>query len=101
MIGRPLAVPRLPKSTSILINTARGGLTDEGTLITVLREGWIAGAAPDVFEIEALPMDRPLRNLQSVYLAPHNANASLLTADNVQTSSIQNLLQALDNWSIR
>lgn len=92
---------RLMKNTSILINTACGGLIDEGALIAALREGWIAGAALDVFEIEPLPMDSPLRNLQSVYLAPHNANASLVAADNVHTSSIRNLLQALDKWSIR
>ena len=94
-------VAELPKSTSILINTARRGLIDERALITALREGWIAGAALDVCEIEPLPMDSPLRNLQSVYLAPHNANASLLAADNVHTSSIRDLLQALDKWSIR
>ena len=95
-------VAELPKSTSILINTARRGLIDERALITAaLRENWIAGAALDVFEIEPLPMDSPLRNLQSVYLAPHNAKASLLAADNVHTSSIRILLQALDKWSIR
>ena len=101
MIGRPIALLRLPKSTSILINTARGGLVDEGALITALREGRIARAALDVFEEKPLSQDSPLRNLQSVYLAPHNANASLLAADNVHTSSIRNLLQALDKWSIR
>jgi D-3-phosphoglycerate dehydrogenase len=66
------------KNTSILINTAREGLGDEVALITALREGWIAGAALDVFEIEPLPMDSPLRSLENVYLLPHNANAQFI-----------------------
>jgi phosphoglycerate dehydrogenase-like enzyme len=66
------------ENTSILINTARGGLGDELALITALREGWIAGAALDVFEEEPLSQDNPLRSLENVYLPPHNANAQFI-----------------------
>jgi D-3-phosphoglycerate dehydrogenase len=89
------------ENTSILINTARGGLVDEGALITAHRKGRIAGAALDVFEEEPLSQDSPFRSLENVYLLPHNANASLSAAEHVHTNSIRNLLQALDIWSIR
>jgi D-3-phosphoglycerate dehydrogenase len=85
----------LMKPTAVLINSARGSLVDEPALITALREGRIAGAALDVFEHEPLPESSPLRSLDNVYLAPHNANASSLAAERVHTSSIRNLLHAL------
>jgi len=86
---------RLMKPEAILINTARGQLVDEMALVMALREKWIAGAALDVFEFEPLPEESPLRHIPNVYLAPHNANSSLLAAERVHRNSIRNLLQAL------
>lgn len=53
---------RLMKRTAYLINTTRGPVVDEIALARVLLEGVIAGAALDVFAIEPLPMDSPLRD---------------------------------------
>jgi D-3-phosphoglycerate dehydrogenase len=83
------------KPSSILINTARGELVDEEALISALRKGRIAGAALDVFEREPLAAESPLRTLENVYLAPHNANASASAAERVHAASIRNLLDAL------
>lgn len=62
---------RLMKQTAYLINTARGPIVNEAALIQALSEGWIAGAALDVFEHEPLPGGHPLTRLPNVILTPH------------------------------
>jgi phosphoglycerate dehydrogenase-like enzyme len=59
------------KKTSYLINTARGPIVDDGALLAALREKRIAGAGLDVFDIEPLPLDHPLRKLDNVVITPH------------------------------
>jgi glyoxylate reductase len=53
---------RQMKKSAYLVNTSRGPVVDESALAKALREGWIAGAALDVFEREPLPADSPLRD---------------------------------------
>ncbi|HEX9705508.1 MAG TPA: phosphoglycerate dehydrogenase [Gemmatimonadales bacterium] len=64
---------RLMKPTSLLINTARGELVDETALAEAIRAKRLAGAAIDVFAVEPLPADSPLRGLDRVILTPHLA----------------------------
>jgi D-3-phosphoglycerate dehydrogenase / 2-oxoglutarate reductase len=61
------------KPTACLINTSRGPVVDETALARALREGWLAGAALDVFEEEPLPASSPLRGMDNVILTPHAA----------------------------
>jgi phosphoglycerate dehydrogenase-like enzyme len=61
----------LMKPTAYLINTSRGPIIDEAALLAALREKRIAGAGLDVFDIEPLPLDHPLRGLDNVVLTPH------------------------------
>jgi phosphoglycerate dehydrogenase-like enzyme len=66
----------LMKPTAYLINVARGGIIDEKALIEVLQQRRIAGAGLDVFEVEPLPADSPLWDLENVILTPHAAGSS-------------------------
>lgn len=61
----------LMRSTSFLINAARGPIVDEAALIGALRSRRIAGAALDVFEHEPTVPDNPLLTLDNVILTPH------------------------------
>jgi len=67
---------KMMKSTAYLINTARGAIIDEKALVKALKEGWIVGAALDVFESEPLPKDHELLKLDNVILTPHIAGSS-------------------------
>jgi phosphoglycerate dehydrogenase-like enzyme len=62
---------RAMKPTSYLINVARGKIVDEPALIEALREGWIAGAALDVFIQEPLPPDSEFWKLPNLFISPH------------------------------
>lgn len=64
------------KPTAYLINTARGGLIDEGALVQALKDGVLAGAALDVTDPEPPPPDSPLLNLDRIILTAHTAQYS-------------------------
>ena len=59
------------KPTAILVNTSRGPILDEDALIDTLREKRISTAAIDVYDIEPLPTDHPLRALPNALLTGH------------------------------
>jgi len=61
----------LMKPSAYVINPSRGSLIVEQDLIDALREHRIAGAALDTFEVEPLPADSPLWDLDNVVLTPH------------------------------
>lgn len=84
------------KKGAVLINTARGPLVDEEALVEALRSAHLAGAALDVFEQEPLPADSPLLDMDTVLLAPHNANASPVAWERVHWNTIRTLLEGLD-----
>ena len=73
---------RSMRRTAYLVNTSRGPVVDETALARALLEGWIAGAALDVYEREPLPPDSPLRDERlklKLRLFPHHASAARAT----------------------
>jgi D-3-phosphoglycerate dehydrogenase len=67
----------LMKPGAYLINTSRGPIVDEAAMLAALRERRIAGAGLDVFDVEPLPLDHPMRKLDNVVLTPHLGYVSL------------------------
>ena len=61
----------LMKPTAILVNTSRGPIVDEAAMLAALRSGKLGHAALDVYGMEPLPADHPLRKLDNVTLSPH------------------------------
>jgi len=85
---------RLMKPGAFLINTARGELVHEHALVTALREGWIAGAALDVYEHEpALALG--LTDCPNAVLVPHVGSASTDTRDRMALLAARNALAHL------
>jgi phosphoglycerate dehydrogenase-like enzyme len=61
----------LMKPSAYIINTSRGPIIEEAALLAALRGKAIAGAGLDVFDVEPLPTDHPLRKMDNVVLTPH------------------------------
>src|SRR5256712_13885315 len=92
---------RKMKKSAYLINTARGALVDEASLAQALHEGWIAGAALDVFVTEPLPIDHPLRKAPNVLLTPHLASFARETDERVSVTAAQAIVDLMNGCKPR
>src|SRR5438105_5867014 len=61
------------KKGAMLVNTARGLLVNEADLCEALKTRHVAAAGLDVFEVEPLPLDSPLLQLDNVLVSGHVA----------------------------
>jgi len=93
LIGRA-ALERV-RPGAILVNTARGGIVDEGALVDALRNGRLAAAALDVYATEPLSDDSPLRTVPNLVLTPHIGSASFATRARMADLAVENLLAGL------
>jgi phosphoglycerate dehydrogenase-like enzyme len=106
---------RMMRPNAFLVNTARGGVVDEAALACALVERRLAGAALDAFDLEPLPQTSPLRNLDNVWLTPHNIGHTLELQQSFVPATIENVIrisrgepplyfrnpEALDRWRQR
>lgn len=79
------------KPTAHLVNTSRGPIIDEGTLLEALREGWIAGAGLDVYDIEPLPGNHPFRTTPNLVLSPHSGYVTAEVYEEFYGQFIENI----------
>ena len=82
----------LMKPTAYFVNTARGPIVQEDSLIEALREGRIAGAGLDVLEKEPPDSDNPLLSMKNVILAPHSMAWTKEGLDGNSRDACRNLL---------
>lgn len=80
------------KPSSILINTARGGIVDENALADALEQNKLRGAGLDVFENEPLEKKSRLLNHKNTVLSPHAAADTYETLQKVSIAATENLL---------
>jgi phosphoglycerate dehydrogenase-like enzyme len=78
----------LMKPNAFFINTSRGPLIDEAALIDVLQQRKIAGAGLDVYDVEPLPLEHPLRKLDNVTLSPHTGYVNDTNYEVSQSSQV-------------
>ena len=91
----------LMKPAAYLVNTSRGPIVDEGALIEALEARTIAGAGLDVFDVEPLPLDHPLRRLPNTVLTPHIGYVSQESYSVVYPQLIEDIEAWLDGTPVR
>ncbi|HEX6512749.1 MAG TPA: C-terminal binding protein [Chloroflexota bacterium] len=86
---------RLMKPSAVLANTSRGPVVDQVALARALQEGWIEGAACDVWEHEPAPLDHPLLGCPNFMASSHSAWYSEEGLDDMQVKAAQEVLRVL------
>lgn len=85
---------RRMKKTAYILNTSRGGIIEEDALYRALKEGWIAGAALDVFETEPL-RSSPLFELPNLLVSCHMAGWTQESVDRSCYGSVRNIARVI------
>lgn len=84
-----------------LLNCARGGIIVEADLVAAIQAGKVAGAALDVYEVEPLAKDHPLRNLPQVIMTPHLGASTDEAQENVGIEVAEAITDYLVNGAVR
>jgi phosphoglycerate dehydrogenase-like enzyme len=87
---------RAMKPAAVLINISRGAVIDEAALVRALKDGWIGGAALDVFEREPLPEDSELWGMENVIVSPHISGGTEFYFQRAVPIFCENLRRYLD-----
>jgi phosphoglycerate dehydrogenase-like enzyme len=91
----------LMPSSAYLVNTSRSAVVDQDALLAALHEGRIAGAGLDVFDIEPLPADHPMRTAPRLLATPHLGYVSLANYRTYYGQAVEDIHAFLDGSPVR
>ncbi|MFI9428118.1 D-2-hydroxyacid dehydrogenase family protein [Streptomyces achromogenes] len=91
----------LMKPTAYLVNTSRAAIVDQDALLAALHEGRIAGAGVDVFDIEPLPADHPMRTAPRLLATPHLGYVSQANYATYYGQAVENIQAYLAGSPLR
>jgi D-3-phosphoglycerate dehydrogenase len=83
------------KPGAVVLNVARGGIVDEAALAAALRSGHLGGAAVDVYSVEPMSADNPLRGAPNLVLTPHLGASTSEAQDRVGLEMAEQVVMAL------
>ncbi|MFD5693680.1 D-2-hydroxyacid dehydrogenase family protein [Streptomyces rubiginosohelvolus] len=89
------------RPTAYLINTSRAAIVDTDALLAALKAGTIAGAATDVFDVEPLPADDPVRTAPRLLATPHLGYVSRANYETYYGQAVENIRAFLDGQLLR
>ncbi|WMD08824.1 D-2-hydroxyacid dehydrogenase family protein [Streptomyces sp. FXY-T5] len=91
----------LLKPSAYLINTSRAAIVDQDALLAALRAGRIAGAGVDVFDVEPLPADHPMRTAPRLLATPHLGYVSRANYATYYGQAVEDIRAFLDGTPVR
>ncbi|MBK3642849.1 D-2-hydroxyacid dehydrogenase family protein [Streptomyces sp. MBT33] len=91
----------LLKPTAYLVNTSRAAIVDQDALLAALREGRIAGAGVDVFDVEPLPAGHPMRTAPRLLATPHLGYVSKANYATYYGQAVADIRAYLDGEPVR
>ena len=86
---------------AIVVSASRGGIVDELAVLDAVERGHLAGAAFDVYEIEPLPADSPLRRCDRILLTSHTAGSTQESFARMTALLAENIRRAVTGQPVR
>ncbi|MFC5799238.1 D-2-hydroxyacid dehydrogenase family protein [Streptomyces formicae] len=91
----------LMRPTAYLVNTSRAAIVDQDALLAALHAGTIAGAGIDVFDVEPLPADHPVRTAPRLLATPHLGYVSRANYETYYGQAVEDIQAFLAGTSVR
>jgi phosphoglycerate dehydrogenase-like enzyme len=91
----------LMKPGALLVNTARGPIVSEQAMIAALQSGRLGGVGLDVYDVEPLPLDHPLRRFDNAILTSHRGYATHEILSARYQQAMENILQFIDGKELK
>jgi phosphoglycerate dehydrogenase-like enzyme len=89
------------KPGALLVNTARGPIVSESAMIKALERGRLGGVGLDVYDIEPLPLDHPLRRFDNAILMSHRGYATHEILSQRYEQALENILKFIDGQPLK